>query len=132
MNEHDMVEDTEQEEVSELDYPPEGELSSLMLMGFPSDRIYMVYDCGEVYYFRYLGNETFGIDTELLLAQTPDADHIEVAKKTSCIANRTSPAVGCHASSAHRHSWKTVVPSTLHMKERYSGLLCWKSQRNSR
>lgn len=32
MNEHDMVEDTEQEEVSELDYPPEGELSSLMLM----------------------------------------------------------------------------------------------------
>lgn len=81
MNEHDMVEDTEQEEVSELDYPPEGELSSLMLMGFPSDRIYMVYDCGEVYYFRYLGNETFGIDTELLLAQTPDADHIEVAKK---------------------------------------------------
>lgn len=56
MNEHDMVEDTEQEEVSELDYPPEGELSSLMLMGFPSDRIYMVYDCGEVYYFRYLGN----------------------------------------------------------------------------
>ena len=71
MNEHDMVEDTEQEEVSELDYPPEGELSSLMLMGFPSDRIYMVYDCGEVYYFRYLGNETFGIDTELLLAQTP-------------------------------------------------------------
>lgn len=38
MNEHDMVEDTEQEEVSELDYPPEGELSSLMLMGFPSDR----------------------------------------------------------------------------------------------
>ena len=46
MNEHDMVEDTEQEEVSELDYPPEGELSSLMLMGFPSDRIYMVYDCG--------------------------------------------------------------------------------------
>ena len=81
MNENELLEDTEQETVSGLDYPPEGALSGLLLMGFPSDRIYMVYDCGDVYYFHYLGNEMFGIDDELLLAQAPDADHIEVGKK---------------------------------------------------
>ena len=81
MNENELLEDTEQETVSGLDYPPEGALSGLLLMGFPSDRIYMVYDCGDVYYFHYLGNETFGIDEARLLVQAPDADHIEVGKK---------------------------------------------------
>lgn len=81
MDEHELLEDNEQELVSELDYPPEGALSGLLLMGFPSDRIYMVYDCGDVYYFHYLGNEAFGIDEARLLVQAPDADHIEVGKK---------------------------------------------------
>ena len=58
----EMEDDEELEDMPELIYPEEGPLTRLLLMGFPSDRIYLVYDCGEQYYFYPIGNEVFGID----------------------------------------------------------------------
>lgn len=89
MNIYELLEDNEQDVMAELHYPPEGALTGLFLMGFPSDRIYMAYDCGDCYYFRYLGNETFGIDTDLILIKHRSMQRWE--KRTSCIGNRT-----CH------------------------------------
>lgn len=79
MNIYELLEDNEQDVMAELHYPPEGALTGLFLMGFPSDRIYMAYDCGDCYYFRYLGNETFGIDTDLILDKAPE--HAEMGEK---------------------------------------------------
>ena len=79
MNIYEPLEDNEQDVMAELHYPPEGALTGLFLMGFPSDRIYMAYDCGDCYYFRYLGNETFGIDTDLILDEAPE--HAEMGEK---------------------------------------------------
>lgn len=41
MNIYEPLEDNEQDVMAELHYPPEGALTGLFLMGFPSDRIYM-------------------------------------------------------------------------------------------
>lgn len=72
MNIYELLEDNEQDVMAELHYPPEGALTGLFLMGFPSDDIYIAYDCGDCYYFRYLGDETFGIDTDLILDKAPE------------------------------------------------------------
>lgn len=72
MNIYELLEDNEQDVMAELHYPPEGALTGLFLMGFPSDDIYIAYDCGDCYYFRYLGDETFGIDTDLILDEAPE------------------------------------------------------------
>lgn len=91
-----LEEDEEPEEkysvAKEFGYPPQGALSGLLLMGFPSDRIYMVYDCGDVYYFRYLGNETFGIKTQRLLDKAPE--HIEMGEKDKLY--RKGEILDCH------------------------------------
>lgn len=78
MNIYELLEDNEQDVMAELNYPPEGALTGLFLMGFPSDDIYIAYDCGDCYYFRYLGDETFGIDTDLILDEAPE--HVEAGE----------------------------------------------------
>lgn len=78
MNIYELLEDNEQDVMAELHYPPEGALTGLFLMGFPSDDIYIAYDCGDCYYFRYLGDETFGIDTDLILDEAPE--HVEAGE----------------------------------------------------
>lgn len=91
-----LEEDEEPEEkysvAKEFGYPPQGALSGLLLMGFPSDRIYMVYDCGDVYYFRYLGNDTFGIKTQRLLDKAPE--HVEMGEKDKLY--RKDKILDCH------------------------------------
>lgn len=91
-----LEEDEEPEEkysvAKDFGYPPQGALLGLLLMGFPSDRIYMAYDCGDCYYFRYLGNETFDIKTERLLDKAPE--HVEMGEKDKLY--RKDKILDCH------------------------------------
>ena len=77
----EMEDDEELEDMPELIYPEEGPLTRMLLMGFPSDRIYLVYDCGEQYYFYPIGNEVFGIDPEKIPEAVPTRAQMEENRK---------------------------------------------------
>ncbi|MDD6611522.1 MAG: hypothetical protein PUE91_04900 [Clostridiales bacterium] len=91
MKEEEMLDEMEDEEfwdIPEFVYPEEGPLTRLLLMGFPSDRIYLVYDCGEQYYFYPIGNEVFGIDPEKIPESIPTRAQMEENRKARIFDKR--------------------------------------------